>query len=85
MKVKYDVVKFIEDKRLIWYGHARRASASKWIGVVTDWSPVGGEREEGRDGPWRNEVDEAMEARNLRDGEWEDRQKWRTQLKEGRQ
>lgn len=34
---------------------------------------------------WRNEVDEAMENRGLEDGEWEDRERWKIWLKEGRQ
>lgn len=84
MNVETDIIKYIEEKRLIWYGHTRRASASKWIGIVTDWSPMG-RRKRGRPRrSWRNEVDEAMEARNLQDGEWEDRKKWRIWLKEGK-
>ncbi|RZF32287.1 hypothetical protein LSTR_LSTR001751 [Laodelphax striatellus] len=45
MKVEYDVVKFIEDKRLIWYGHARRASASKMDRSGNRLEPCGAEKE----------------------------------------
>lgn len=28
-----------EEKRLLWYGHVRGTNASRWIEIVTDWSP----------------------------------------------
>lgn len=81
---KTDVLKYIETKRLVWYGHVRRAE-NRWINRVTEWSPIG-RRKRGRPRrSWRDEVDESMHRRGLREGTWDDRDEWRTRLMEGRQ
>jgi len=85
MGINDDVLGYIEEKRLSWYGHVRRTDRNRWISKVTEWSPIG-RRKRGRPRrSWRDEVDEAMERRNLQDGEWQDRDEWRQWLKTGRQ
>lgn len=84
MNVQTDALNYIEEKRLQWYGHVRRCSSSRWINRVTDWSPIG-RRKRGRPRrSWRDEVDEAMEKRNIGDGEWNNKAEWRLRLREGR-
>lgn len=85
MDIEKDAIHYIEEKRLIWYGHVRRMGRDRWIGKITDWSPIGRRRRGRPRRSWRDEVDEAMENRGLEDGEWEDRERWRTWLREGRQ
>lgn len=85
MGVEKDVLEYIEEKRLLWYGHVRRASENRWIAKVTDWSPIG-RRKRGRPRrSWRNEVDDAMERREMNEGDWQDREEWRQKLRGGRQ
>lgn len=61
MNVDCNIIKHIEERRLVWYGHPRRASMQ--IRMVTDWSPMDrGKRGKPRRS-WLNEVDETMEAR----------------------
>lgn len=84
MEVKEDVMKYIETKRLLWYGHVKRTE-NRWISKVTDWSPIGRRKKCRPKRSWRNEVDESMQRRGLDEGDWEQRDQWRTWLKEGRQ
>lgn len=79
-----NLLEYIEEKRLLWYGHVRRSDETRWINRVTNWSPIG-RRKRGRPRKtWRDEVDQAMEKRGLQDGEWEDRNLWRIGSVEGR-
>ena len=71
MGVETDVLKHIEEKRLLWYGHVRRAQDG-WTKRVTDWSPMGKRRRGRPRRSWRDEVDEAMLKRGGRNGQWED-------------
>lgn len=85
MSVEQDIITYIEEKRLIWYGHVRRAPPDRWITRVTDWSPLG-RRKRGRPRrSFRDEVDQAMAMRNLEEGSWNDKEEWRSRLREGRQ
>ncbi|CAG9827828.1 unnamed protein product [Diabrotica balteata] len=85
MGVQSDIIDYIEEKRLSWYGHVRRADRGRWINKITEWSPIG-RRKRGRPRrSFRDEIDEAMEKRTLRDGDWNDRENWRKRLSEGRQ
>lgn len=84
MGVEKDAISRIEEKRLSWYGHARRSSDNNWIKKITEWSPMG-RRKRGRPRrSWRDDVDEAMEKRGLEDGDWEDKKEWRNWLREGK-
>lgn len=85
MGIDKDTYTYIEEQRLIWYGHVRRADENRWIKKITDWSPIG-KRKRGRPRrSFRDEVDEAMERRGLEEGEWENKDTWRKWLREGRQ
>lgn len=85
MGVDKTIITYIEEKRLQWYGHVRRAGDERWIKRVTEWSPIG-RRKRGRPRrSWRDEIDDDMERRNLEDGDWENREEWKLWLREGRQ
>ena len=60
METERRVIDYIEEKRLVWYGHVRRAQ-NRLINKVTEWSPLG-RRKRGRPRrSWRDEVDESMQ------------------------
>lgn len=64
----------------MWCSHTRNTSADKCVRRVADCNPMSRRK---RDIPrrlWQNEADEAMEARDLRNREWEDLEKWRNRL-----
>lgn len=66
MEQKDDIMGYIKEKRLTWYGHVRRANNNTWIKKATNWSPMGG-RKKGRPHiSWKNEVEEAMERHERR-------------------
>ena len=46
METERSVIDYIEEKRLVWYGHVQRAQ-NRWINKVTEWSPLG-RRKRGR-------------------------------------
>lgn len=84
MGIQKDAVSRIEEKQLSWYGHVRRSSDNGWIKKITEWSPMG-RRKRGRPKrSWRDDVDEAMEKRGLKDGDWENKKEWRNWLREGK-
>ena len=85
MNVQNDTLTFIEEKILLWYGHVKRTNINEWVHKITDWSPMG-KRKRGRPRrSFRDEVDDAMRKRDLEEGQWEDRDEWRSKLREGRQ
>lgn len=40
--IETDVLKYIESRRLVWYGHVGRVE-NRWINEVTEWSPMEGD------------------------------------------
>lgn len=73
MKIDKDILKYIEEKRQLWYRHVIRANETRQIKRVTDWSSMG-RRKRGRP---RDEINEIMERRGLKGGESEKREKLR--------
>lgn len=51
----------------MWYGHVRRTSASRWILIGMDWSSMARKRRGRSRKSERNEVDEVMGTRNVKD------------------
>ena len=77
MEVEGTILDTIERKRLLWYGHLQRMDDNRWPKKIWTWSPPE-KRKRGRPPrSWKTDVREAMEARNLRDGDWQDRKLWR--------
>lgn len=68
MKVEIDVLGCVAEKRLMWYGHLRRAGNDRRTARATNWSPLGSVKEGGFEGRG-GEVNEAMQRRFLETGD----------------
>jgi len=63
-------------KQLIWYGHVERMDPTRLPKIMIHWKPEG-KKKRGR--PWRTWKDgiyTAMNGRDLRMGEWNNRRQW---------
>jgi len=66
----------ITRKQLIWYGHVERMETTRLPKIMILWKPEG-RKKRGR--PWRTRKDgiyTAMNERDLRMGEWNNRRQW---------
>lgn len=59
----------IEENSLICYGHVRIADHPRTISEISVWSPIGKWKRDRPRRSWMDEVDEAMERWDLRNGE----------------
>lgn len=79
MNVETDMVQQIQHKQLQWYGHVERMQDERIPKMVMKWCP----RERRRRGrpktTWMQGIRKAMSARDLNDGDWNDRQRWRVE------
>lgn len=78
MGVKRNIIDKIETKRLLWYGHLERMEEFRWPKLIWKWIPPE-RRKRGRPPrSWAQDVQDAMAARGLQEGDWDDREKWRS-------
>lgn len=77
MNVDHTIVDDIRDKQLIWFGHVQRMPQSRLPKQVLEWRP-GGKRKQGRPRKsWQSGINEDLKLREIEDGLWNDRDKWR--------
>lgn len=77
MEMGKTVIEEIEEKRLKWYGHMRRMAPNRWPQIAWSWIPWE-RRKRGRPPRgWNQEVQEAMESRDLQENDWQDKDYWR--------
>ncbi|XP_073994543.1 uncharacterized protein [Rhodnius prolixus] len=75
-KVEKTILYTIETKRLKWYGHLMRMDEDRWPRRIHSFTPQE-RRKRGRPRKrWMEGVEQAMAARGLREGDWEDRERW---------
>jgi hypothetical protein len=75
----------ITRKQLIWYGHVERMDPLRLPQIMSHWKP---ERKKKRGRPWRTWRDgiyTAMNGRDLRMGEWNNRRQWNMKVGRRRQ
>jgi len=75
----------ITRKQLIWYGHVERMDPTRLPKIMIHWKPEG-RKQRGR--PWRTWKDgiyTAMNGRDLRMGEWNNRRQWNMKVGRRRQ
>ena len=75
----------ITRKQLIWYGHVERMDPTRLQRIMIHWKPEG-RKKRGR--PWRTCKDgiyTAMNERDLRRGEWNNRRQWNMKVGRRRQ
>ena len=74
---KPDILDIIQQKRLQWYGHAKRMPEDRIQKLIMDWIPRE-RRKRGRSRKaWVEGVQAAMTTRNLETDQWRNRDEWR--------
>ncbi|XP_030765921.1 uncharacterized protein LOC115889932 [Sitophilus oryzae] len=70
------IVEEIKSAQLNWYGHVRRMDNTRLPQKVLNWLPQK-RRKRGRPRiNWMESVKKAMSSRDLRDGDWDERNQW---------
>ena len=80
MGIEGSIIKDIERKQLVWYGHVQRMEESRLPKKVMNWIPPN-RRKRGRPRKtWKEGIAKAMSSRDLREGQWEDRKRWKLDI-----
>ena len=70
------IVKEIEQNQLTWYGHVQRMAEGRLPKIALKWMPKQ-KRARGRlKKNWMESIRNAMNERNVNEGQWEDRKQW---------
>ena len=63
-------------KQLIWYGHVKRMDPIRLPKIMIHWKPEGRKKRGRPCRTWKDGIFTAMNERDLRMGEWNDRRQW---------
>jgi hypothetical protein len=75
----------ITRKQLIWYGHVERMDPKRLQKIMTHWKPEG-KKQRGRPRrTWKAGIYRAMNERDLRMGDWNNRRQWNMKVGRRRQ
>jgi len=66
----------ITRKQLIWYGHVERMDPMRLPKIMIHWKPEGRNKRGRRRRTWKDGIYTAMNERDLRMGEWNNRRQW---------
>jgi hypothetical protein len=66
----------ITRKQLIWYGHVERMDPTQLPIVMIHWKPEGRKKRGRPRRIWKDGIYPAMNERDLRMGEWNNRRQW---------
>jgi hypothetical protein len=70
------IIKEIEQNQLTWYGFVQRMAEGRLPNIALKWMPKQ-KRARGRPKKnWMEGIKKAMKGRNLKEGQWEDREQW---------
>jgi hypothetical protein len=70
------IIKEIEQNQLTWYGHVQRMVEGTLPKIALKWMPKQ-RRARGRPKKnWMEGIKKAMNGRNLKEDQWEDRKQW---------
>lgn len=85
MGIEKTIIDAIETKQLSWYGHLERMDEDRWPKRVWKWIPPE-RRKRGRPPrSWYQDIHDAMAARDLQEGDWQDKRKWKSGSEKRRQ
>jgi len=86
---KIDVQDMILDditrKQLIWYGHVERMDPTRLPRIMIYWKPEGRKQRGRPRRTWKDGIYTAMNERDLRMGEWNNRRQWNMKVGRRRQ
>ena len=66
----------ITRKQLIWYGHVERMDSTRLPKIIIHWKPEGRKKRGRPRRTWKDGIYTAMNERDLRMGEWNNRRQW---------
>jgi hypothetical protein len=70
------IIKEIEQNQLTWYGQVQRMAEGRLPKIALKWMPKQ-KRARGRPKKnWIGGIRKAMNGKNLKEGQWEDRKQW---------
>jgi len=70
------IVDDITRKQLIWYGHVERMDPTRLPKITIHWKPEGRKKRGRPRRTWKDGIYTAMNEKDLRMGEWNDRRQW---------
>ena len=72
-------------KQLIWYGHVKRMDPTRLPKIMIHWKPEGRKKRGRPQRTWKDGIYTAMNERDLRMGEWNNRRQWNMKVGRRRQ
>jgi len=75
----------ITRKQLIWYGHVEGMDQTRLPKIVIHWKPEGRKKLGRPRRTWKDRIYTAMNGRDLRMGEWNNRRQWNMKVGRRRQ
>ena len=75
----------ITRKELIWYGHVERMDPTRIPKIMIHWKPKGRKKRGRPRRTWKDGIYTAMNERDLRMGEWNNRRQWNMKVWRRRQ
>jgi hypothetical protein len=67
------ILDYITRKQLIWHGHVERMDPTRLSKIMIHWKPEGRKKRGRLQRTWKDEIYTAMNERDLRMGEWNNR------------
>ena len=77
MNAEETVIDGIEKKELGWFGHLKKMNQQQWPKKVFQWNPDGRGLWGRPRRTWYEGIKQAMSARNLKEEDATDRERWR--------
>jgi hypothetical protein len=85
MGAKEMILDEITQKQLIWYGHVERMDPTRLLKIMIYWKPEGRKKRGRPRLTWKDGIYAAMNERDPRMGEWNNRRQWNMAVGRGRQ
>jgi hypothetical protein len=70
------IIKEIEQNQLTWSGHVQRMAERRRPKIALKWMPKQRRTRRRPKKNWMGRIKKAMKGRNLKEGQWEDREQW---------
>jgi hypothetical protein len=70
------IIKEIEQNQLIWYAHVQRTAEGRLPKIALKWMPKQRRARRRPKKNWMGGIKKSMNGRNLKEGQWEDREQW---------
>jgi hypothetical protein len=71
--------------KALWYGHVERMDSTRLPKIIIQWKPEGRKKRGRPRRTWKDGIYTAMNERDLRMGEWNNRRQWNMKVGRRRQ